>query len=414
MRLITLNDVAQVIDCEHKTAPTRDSGYPSIRTPNVGRGRLILESVRCVSEETYKQWTQRAVPKPGDLILAREAPVGNVAIILPGQPVCLGQRTVLIRVNSPQIIPAYLVYLLLGDEVQGRFQSLSTGATVGHLNVRDIRELPLPQIPPLPTQRKIAAILSAYDDLIENNTRRIKILEEMAQNLYREWFVKFRFPGHEHARFVDSPLGRIPEGWEVKKLSEIAKVNKSQIKKNSAPEIIHYIDISSVSQDQINIISTHPFSEAPGRARRIVQHGDIIWSCVRPNRRSHARVIHPQSNTVVSTGFAVLSALTVPFIFLYYSVTTDDFVGYLTNNATGAAYPAVNSGTFEKAELIIPPSDLLERFNEITQVIIEHIHILQCQVNILRTTRDLLLPKLISGVVDVSDINITVPVEVEA
>ena len=74
-------------------------------------------------------------------------------------------------------------------------------------------------IPPLPTQRKIAAILSAYDDLIENNLRRIKILEEMAQNLYREWFVKFRFPGHQHARFIDSPLGRIPEGWEVANLS---------------------------------------------------------------------------------------------------------------------------------------------------------------------------------------------------
>ena len=76
-------------------------------------------------------------------------------------------------------------------------------------------------VPPLPTQRKIAAILSAYDDLIENNLRRIKILEEMAQNLYREWFVKFRFPGHQHARFTDSPLGRIPEGWEVKTLGSL-------------------------------------------------------------------------------------------------------------------------------------------------------------------------------------------------
>ena len=79
----------------------------------------------------------------------------------------------------------------------------------------------LSTVPPLPTQRKIAAILSAYDDLIENNLRRIKILEEMAQNLYREWFVKFRFPGHQHARFTDSPLGRIPEGWEVVKLGTL-------------------------------------------------------------------------------------------------------------------------------------------------------------------------------------------------
>jgi type I restriction enzyme S subunit len=168
---LVLNDICEsIIDCEHNTAPIQTEGYPSIRTPNIGRGRLILDGVNRVSEETYKRWTQRAIPRADDLILAREAPIGNVAIIPKNLKVCLGQRTVLIRPDKSKINPNYLVYLLLGDEVQGRIFSLSNGATVHHLNMADIRNLHLPPLPSLLSQRKIASILSAYDDLIERTT----------------------------------------------------------------------------------------------------------------------------------------------------------------------------------------------------------------------------------------------------
>src|SRR5438034_11703955 len=127
----TLADVCElIVDCEHKTAPTQSSGYPSIRTPNIGKGRLILDGVNRVSEETYRYWTQRAIPQAGDLILAREAPIGNVAIIPSNLKVCLGQRTVLIRPDFAKVNAQYLTYRLLGDDVQGRIQSLSNGATV--------------------------------------------------------------------------------------------------------------------------------------------------------------------------------------------------------------------------------------------------------------------------------------------
>ncbi len=225
----TLNDVCTlIVDCEHKTASIQPAGIPSIRTPNIGTGRLILDTVNRVSEETYTAWTKRAIPQANDLILAREAPIGNVAIILPKQKVCLGQRTVLIRPNKNKVDSQYLCYLLLGDEIQGKIISVSNGATVHHLNMEDIRSLELPELPTLPTQHKIAAILSAYDDLIENNTRRIKILEEMAQALYREWFVKFRFPGHEKVKMVESELGMVPEGWEVKKLGDVVTIYRGK------------------------------------------------------------------------------------------------------------------------------------------------------------------------------------------
>ncbi len=219
---IVLSDVCEaIIDCEHKTAPTQSEGHPSIRTPNIGRGRLILDGVNRVSDETYKTWTQRMEPQAGDLILAREAPVGNVAIIPRCLKVCLGQRTVLIRPNRRKVLAEYLVYLMLGDEIQGRVQSLSNGATVHHLNMKDIRNLQLPTLPDLEEQRRIASILSAYDDLIENNTRRIAILEEMARRIYEEWFVRFRFPGHESVRMIESELGPVPEGWEAVRMEDV-------------------------------------------------------------------------------------------------------------------------------------------------------------------------------------------------
>ena len=291
----------------------------------------------------------------------------------------------------------FLFYLLHNTKLSryagGAAQPLVTQTVLKQVKV---------EVPPFTTQRRIGGILSAYDDLIENNQRRIKILEEMARSLYREWFVHFRFPGHEKAKMVPSSLGPIPQGWEVKKLGDIADVNRTQIHPRTAPDEVHYIDISSVSPGQIDDTITYPFTEAPGRARRIVQHADILWSCVRPNRRSHALVMQPDHGTIASTGFAVLTATKVPFTFLYLATTTDDFVTFLANNATGAAYPAVTATTFEDAVLLIPPVALLKKFGEATIPMAEKIHILQRQNQNLHRTRDLLLPRLLSGQVNVA------------
>ena len=273
----SLNDVCElVIDCEHKTAPIQETGYPSIRTPNIGKGRLILENVNRVSAETYKGWTKRAVPQAEDLVLAREAPVGNVAIIPKNLKVCLGQRTVLIRVNKGKVNPHYLVYLLLIDEIQGKIKSISNGATVHHLNMKDIRNLELPELPLLETQKKIASILSSYDDLIENNTRRIEILEQMAKLVYEEWFVKFRFPGHENVKMVPSELGEIPEGWEVKYLHEVAEIKygfpfKSKLFTQESKENTPVIRI----WDIINGF-TMTFTSEEADEDYLVKNGDIL------------------------------------------------------------------------------------------------------------------------------------------
>ena len=150
----TLDSLCElIVDCEHKTAPIQDMGYPSIRTPNIGKGELILEGVNRVSYATYIEWTRRATPKGGDLILAREASAGNIAVIPEKLDVCLGQRTVLIRPKDDKFLSKYLAYLILSKGVQDILLSHSTGATVQHVNMKDIRAFKIYSLSPIKEQK---------------------------------------------------------------------------------------------------------------------------------------------------------------------------------------------------------------------------------------------------------------------
>ncbi len=378
-----------------------DSGTHIVLTP----GNFYDEGGFKHKGESEK-WYTGPVPSEyilneGDLVVAMteqaEGLLGSSAIVPQGGLYLHNQRLGLVRLRDPSKTDKQFVYYLFNSgSVRQQIRASASGAKIRHTAPSRIANVSV-LVPPLPIQQRIAGILSTYDELIENNLRRIWILEEMTRALYREWFVEFRYPSHEKVARVASPVGDIPKGWQLKKLSDVADVNRAQIRARTAPDEIHYIDISSVSPGRIETITTYEFGDAPGRARRIVQHGDVLWSCVRPNRRSHALAICPEPNTIASTGFAVLTPRTVPYPFLYLATTTDDFVAYLTNNATGAAYPAVTTATFEKADLLVPPAPLLRRFGELTIPIMEQIYTLQRESQNLRWTRDLLLPRLISG-----------------
>ena len=379
-----------------------DEGVPLLRGQNILPYRLDLTNRKYISAETHRKWKKSAL-RPRDVVIVRVGYPGTACVIPDGLGELNAASLVIVRPNEELLDSDFLCYVLNSPWGKAQVQGRLVGAAQQVFNTHTAAELEI-TTPPLPIQRRIAGILSAYDELIENSQRRIKILESMARALYREWFVHFRYPGHEHHPRVPSPLGEIPKGWEVKKLATVADVNRAQINARTAPEELRYIDISSVSPGQIDSITTYAFADAPGRARRIVQHGDVLWSCVRPNRRSHAQVMHPEPNTIASTGFAVLSATKVPFTFLYFATTTDDFVAFLTNNATGAAYPAVSGATFEKADQLIPPAPLLKKFGDATIPMAEQIHTLQRKILNLRRTRDLLLPRLLSGQINMETI----------
>ena len=273
-----------------------------------------------------------------------------------------------------------------------RLNALAGGAAQPLLT-QGVLKLYLIEVPKHSTQVKIASILSAYDDLIENNQRRVALLEEAVQQLYKEWFVRFRFPDHELIPIIDG----VPEGWERKTLGEIATTNEASHNARELPELVNYIDISAVNKGWINSKAMMPAFEAPSRARRIAKHGDIIWSNVRPNLKAYALVYEPEDNDVFSTGFTILSAKTVPFIFLYQAVTTDAFVAHLVNHTTGASYPAVRALDFERANLVVPPNPLLKQFEDACLPTYIQIGILKRLSSELAKARDLLLPKLMNG-----------------
>ncbi|WP_081062852.1 restriction endonuclease subunit S [Burkholderia cepacia] len=402
--LVPISELCELaIDCVNKTAPVvpYETPYKMIRTTNIKGGFINTKDVRYVTKETFDKWTRRSRPRFGDVILTREAPVGEVGrcTFSDEEYIFLGQRLFQYRPDPNKLDWNFLAYVLQSPEVQGRLHGHSFGATVPHVKVGDAENLHIP-CPTLQEQKRIGSALAAYDDLIENNRRRIELLEEAARRLYREWFVHLRFPGHEDVKVVDGK----PVGWERKPLSSVVKVNERNIGSKERPDEVLYIDISSVSPGVIQEVTRYDFADAPGRARRRVAHGDVIWSCVRPNRRSYALVWEPDEKLVASTGFAVLTAKAVPFSYLYFATTTDAFVAHLEANATGATYPAVTAKTFEDVEMLVPDEETLNGFSEVVLPQLEQIEMLKRQNKLLAKARDALLPKLMSGQLDVSGI----------
>jgi len=397
-----LQDVCElIIDCEHKTAPTQETGYPSIRTPNIGRGRFILDGVNRVSKETYSLWTKRAVPLPGDLIMAREAPVGNVAMIPEGLHPCLGQRTLLIRPDRAKVEPSFLNYFLNGPHVQGLIHSKTNGATVAHLNMKDVRTMDLPPLPPLPIQQRIAGILSAYDELIENSQRRIKILESMARALYREWFVHFRFPGHENHSRVASPLGEIPQGWEAIAFTEIADVLSGGTPKTSTPEywdgeIPFFTPRDAPDCFYVEDADKHVTELGLSKCASQLYPPDTVFITARGTVGKVALPSVPMAMNQSCYALRGKSGISQRFLFLM----TLQQVEYLKTNTGGSTFDTIVVDTFRRMQIAKPPHDLIAAFTRNVDAMFEQVNTLQRQTQNLRRTRDLLLPRLLSGQID--------------
>jgi type I restriction enzyme S subunit len=267
------------------------------------------------------------------------------------------------------------------------YQAHNDKSSVPGVNRNHLHLIPV-NIPPLPEQRAIAGILGALDDKIELNRRMKGTLESMARAVFRQWF-------------VDS---EDVENWEVGRLGDFIGVNERSINKDYSNNEIEYIDISSVSVGHLEGTTSYALKDAPSRARRLVQHGDTIWSTVRPNRKSYLFIDKPNENLVVSTGFAVLTPKTIPPSFLYFFTTTEQFIDYLVSNADGSAYPAVLPERFADAEFSIPPKEVLAKFETIASPMLDQIAHNEKESRTLASLRDSLLPKLMRGEVRVKDV----------
>lgn len=396
---LRLQDVCElIIDCEHKTAPTQPTGYPSIRTPNIGRGFFNLDDVNRVSEDIYRAWTKRAVPQVGDIVMAREAPVGNVAMIPEGLQVCLGQRTLLIRPSRKKVIPRFLAYLLLGPDAQTAIHALTNGATVPHLNMADIRQLPLPNLPPLDQQEYLAKLIGAYDDLVHNNLRRIRLLEEIARTIYREWFVNFRFPGHEGVGMIASSLGPIPKGCEVVSFTDLADVLSGGTPKTDVPEywdggIPFFTPRDAPRSYYAHSTEKHVTDLGVSKCASELYPRDTVFITARGTVGKVALAGVPMAMN--QSCYALSGKDGLPNRLLFQMVL--DQVDYLRTNSGGATFSTIVVDTFRRMRVVRPPAALIKRYTSVANPIFELLDVLLRQVTNLRTTRDLLLPRLMSG-----------------
>ena len=392
----TLDEVCEfIVDCLHKTAPTQSTGYPSIRTPNVGRGRLMLEGVNRVSEDVYTEWTKRAIPEPGDLILAREAPAGNVAIIGEGQTVCLGQRTVHLRPDHKKVDPHFLCYYLLAPRQQGALLASETGATAGHVNMRDIRRLNLGSLPTLPTQQELGRILAAYDDLIENNRRRIALLEEAARILYREWFVHFRFPGHEHVKIT----GALPIRWERRVLGDIVEVVKDTVKPSNFTDDDIHIGLEHIPRRSFTLANWESTQGLASEKARF-EEGDILFCKIRPYFHKVGFTLRAGLASSDALVWRVKDAEDWPLVVC--ATSSNHFVAVASKTVReGSKMPRADWSVLQNYPIPKPPVGLLGIFNDTINPITAQCKALALQNRVLAQGRDLLLPRLMSNEIEV-------------
>lgn len=383
MNEVVLNDICElIVDCPHSTAYDEGTGYPLVRTPNIGRGRLIYSGMHRVCEEVYNKRNARAIPQTKDLIFAREATAGNVALIQEGEKVCLGQRTVLIRPNANLVNPTFLTYHLLAPEQQYKLLSTANGATVAHVNMPTIRNLKL-SLPPLATQHRIATILARYDSLIKNYQKQIKLLEEAAQRLYKEWFVDLRFPGHENTNIIDG----VPEGWEKKKVDSIYSIKYG---KNLSTKLI----------TETGLFPVYGANGVIGYYDKANCNEQVVLITSRGNGSGDVLVTYHKDSFITNNSFVVTPLegyeyCKLPFTFQFLKMANFRAV------RTGAAQPQLTNQSIHTVNVVLPNRCLIEKYCAATVRMNDAIIKYREQLRLLTEARDRLLPKLMSGEITV-------------
>lgn len=363
-----------------------ETGIPLLRIADL----INNTQTKFVDEERVPK---KFVANPHDIIYSR---TGQVGLVFKG-------KVGVVHNNCFRVIPKdgierdYVYWYLRQPSVIQQARSLAGGAAqpdLGHDAFKSISfTYPDPE-----AQRRIAGILSAYDELIENNQRRIRILEDMARSLYREWFVHFRYPSHETVPLVDSPLGQIPQGWDVILAPDCITINPRVTVSRDGEK--PFVPMGCLANDSMLISGIESRS---GNSGAKFQNGDTLFARITPcleNGKTGYVQFLPNSQDVAfgSTEFIVLRSRTLTSEFVYCLARSDEFRNIAIKSMTGASgRQRVQEKCFEAFLIAQPPGELLDRFTGIVEPSFRLIHRLHHQIENLRHTRDLLLPRLLSG-----------------
>lgn len=384
----------------------KDIGIPVIMPKNIINDRIDTTDIARISKEDEIRLAQHKV-SVGDIIYGRRGDIGRHALITTNEDGWLcGTGSMRISLGSSILNPTFLHYYLCQRGVIDWIYNQAIGATMPNLNTTIIRSIPI-SYPSLLSQHKIASILSAYDDLIENNTRRIKILEEMAQRLYREWFVHFRYPGHENDKLIESELGLIPEGWGFKPVPEAIQLNPTlRLNQSTDNKFVAMGDIEPMSMLVRN------FECRDSKSGSKFQNGDTLMARITPSlehgKTAFVQFLSADSEIAIgSTEFIVLRSKTLSPFLVYCFARNEDFRNHAIRSMVGASgRQRVQMNCFDSYYLPQPPPSLMRKFDEIVEPLFRNSQILFEKNKTLKKTRDILLPKLISGKIDISELDI--------
>lgn len=420
--LVAVEDVCElIVDCVNKTAPVVPTATPyrMIRTTNVRNGRIDLNDCRCVEQETYDKWTRRARLQAGDVILTREAPIGEVGLVKEYEGVFLGQRLMQYRANPKLLDSRFLLYSFLSPALQHQFGSHEgSGSVVSHIRVGDCFKFKL-RLPPLSEQKKIADLLGALDDRIALLRETNATLEAVAQALFKSWFVDFD-PVHARARgeqpaglapevaalfpdsFEESELGMVPKGWKIGTLASVANFQngyafKSKDWRETGHPVVKIGDVKPGIIDFSGCSYIDP-ETTEGLSRFKLERGDLLVGMTGyvgetglvPHVKPHAYLNQRVGRIATRSGLADLG-------FVYCLVRNPAFKGYAEAHSHGSAQANVSGAVLLDYATFIPTKDLLNHFNGVVGEMLESILSNHEQAQTLATLRDTLLPRLISG-----------------
>lgn len=332
--------------------------------------------------------------QPGVVLSAIGAKCGKTWLAT-GRWSCI-KNTIWFRSANPEIDTAFLYYATAKPEFWPR-----RGAAQPFVSLGDAKQL-LISVPTIEVQKKVVAILSVYDELIENNTRRIKILEEMAQCIYKEWFVNFRYPGHENVPLVDSELGPIPEGWEVSPASEAIDFNpRTSVDVHSG---VRFVPMGSISESIMHVGEIERRSKASGAK---FTNGDTLFAritpCLENGKTGFVQALEDSETACGSTEFIVMRSKAVTPEFVYLLARSDAFRKHAIASMSGATgRQRVRNECFDSYSIALPPGPLLNEFTSVVRPMFRLSYRLFELAKVHRETRDLLLPRLVSGEIDVA------------
>ncbi len=357
-----------------------------------------IDSCDYISEEFYEEVARKyGVPQENDLLVTTRGTIGIPYLYKRSDRFYFADGNLTwMKDFRNTLLPQYLYYWFLSYEGQSKIDSIAKGTAQKAVPIAGIKTLEL-QLPPIATQRRIADILSAYDDLIENNRKQIKLLEEAAQRLYKEWFVDLRFPGHEHTKIVDG----VPEGWEKSTVSNISSVLRRGIspKYNDQAELM-VINQKCIRQTVVTFDEARK-QEKPFPEEMNLQDGDTVICSTGAGTLGRVGQIFGNYPQTTFDSHVTLVRAKSGFGKQYLFHCLKYCQSYLMGMGKGSTNQLeLSRGTIQDLDVLIPPEEIGKMFESLAQSIHDKIGAVNAEIDRLQSARDRLLPKLMSGEVE--------------